>query len=124
MHARTSVALTCPSATHRRLSMGISNPSTAAAAARRFEVAAVCFPGIAIIPSWVPGVLEAKSWGTHIRLGNTTVGDACRTMLILAVLLLCFSCYTLLLLLIELRTTTNSSAAGCRCLSVAAVAPR
>ena len=47
-------------------------------------------------------------------------------MLILVVLLMWFSCYILLLLHMELlRTTANTScAAGYRCLSVAAVAPR
>ena len=94
MNARTSVALTCASATRRSLSMGHFSPSTAAAAAWRFEVAAVYAPGIIIISSWVPGVLEAKSWGTRISLG-TTVGDAaCRSMLLLVVLSLCISCYT------------------------------
>ena len=93
MNARTSVALTCASATRRSLSMGHFSPSTAAAAAWRFEVAAVYAPGIIIISSWVPGVLEAKSWGTRISLG-TTVGDAaCRSMLLFVVLLLMwFSC--------------------------------
>ena len=115
MHARMSVPIAQP--IHRHF-----NPSRAAA--RRFEVAAVCVPGTIIISSWVLGVLEAKSWGTHIRLG-TTVSAACRSMLFLVVLLLWFSYYILLLLLTELlRTTTNSSAAGCRLLSVAAVAPR
>ena len=66
---------------------GHFNLSTAATSARRFEVAAVYAPGIIIISSWVPGVLEAKSWGTRIGLG-TTVGDAaCRSMLIFVCLL-------------------------------------
>ena len=39
--------------------------AAAAAAARRFEAAAVYVPGILVL-SWVPGVLEAKSWRTHI----------------------------------------------------------
>ena len=48
-----------------------------------------------MISSWVPGVLEAKSWGTHIRLGTTVDGAAFRSMLLLVVmLLLWFSCYT------------------------------
>ena len=53
------------------------------------------FRGI-LFSNWVPGELEAKSWGTHIRLGITvTVGDsACRSMRILVALLLWFSCYT------------------------------
>ena len=59
---------------------GHFSPSTAAAAARRFEVAAAYVPGIIIISSWVPGVLEAKSWGTHIRLGATVGDAACRSM--------------------------------------------
>ena len=78
-----------------------------------------------IISSWVPGVLEAKSWGTHIIFGATVGDAACRSMLILVVTLGCLGCYLLLLLRIELlRTTTNNSAAGYRCLSVAAVAQR
>ena len=70
-------------------------------------------------------MLEAKSWGTRIKFG-TTVGDAsCRSMLILVVLLMWLSCYVLLPPHIDLlRTTTNSSVAGYRCLPVAAVAPR
>ena len=100
MHARTSVALTCPSATRRSLSTGISIPARQQQQQHGgLRFAAVCVQGI-IISSWVPGVLEAKSWGTHIRLG-TTVGDAaCRSMLILVVLLW-FSCYMVLLLLIR-----------------------
>ena len=101
------------------------NPSTAAAAARRFEVAAFCVAGIILSSSRVQGVLEAKSWGTHIGLGATVGDAACRSMLILVVTLGCLGCYLLLLLRIELlRTTTNNSAAGYRCLSVAAVASR
>ena len=124
MNIRTSVALTCPSATRRSLSMGHFSPSTAAAPARRFEVAAVYAPGIIIISSWVPGVLEAKSWGTRIGLG-TTVGDLLAAPCSFLWCCCCCDSVAMLLLLIELLlATTNSSAAACRCLSVAAVALR
>ena len=98
------------------------NPSKAVAAARLFEIAAVYVPGT-IIYSWVPGVVEAKSWGTHIRLGTTVSDAASPSMLLLALL---FSCYAASLRDSAklLQATRNSSVAGCRCLSVAAAALR
>ena len=56
--------------------------SSCIAAARWFEVTAIYVPGVIVIviSSWVPGVLEAKSWGTHIRLGATVGDAACRSM--------------------------------------------
>ena len=93
MHARTSVALTCTSATRRSLSTAISIPARQQQQHSGLR-SPRSVPGIINISSWVPSVLEAKSWGTHFRSG-TTVGDAaCRSMLILVVLLLWFSCCT------------------------------
>ena len=54
-------------------------------------------------------MLEAKSWCTHSRL-DTTVGDACRSLLLAVLLLLLLVC--------------ANNAAGCQCLSVAAAARR
>ena len=98
MHARTyERGLHMPECYQSWLIHGHFNACTAAAAAvaaaRRFEVAAVYVPGIIIISSWVPNVLDAKSWGTNLRLGTTVDNDARRSMLLLVVLLLSFSCY-------------------------------
>ena len=64
-----------PDCNPSQLVHGHSNPSTAAAA-RRFEVAAVYVLRIITIQSWVPGVLESKSLGTHLRLGTRVSDDA------------------------------------------------
>ena len=42
-----------------------------AAAARRFEASAVYVPGIIIISSWMPSVLEARAGAHIIRLATT-----------------------------------------------------
>ena len=67
---------------------GHFNPGTAAAAARRFEVAGVSYVSGILSYSCVPGMLEAKSWGTHNRRGTSFSDAASHSMPILVVLLL------------------------------------
>ena len=94
-------------ATYRSLSMSISVP-----ARQQQQHGGLRLPpsvqGIIIISSWVSGVLEANSWGTHIKLGTTMV----QSVMLLAAgcsFLWCCCCGSvaiLLLLLIELLRTT------------------
>ena len=86
-HVDACAALTCPSATRRvaySRTFQSQHGSSCIAAARWFEVTAIYVPGVIVIviSSWVPGVLEAKSWGTHVRLGTTVDDAGCPSMLL------------------------------------------